>query len=385
MAVRRHDGRGARGGRGRRALPREGRRRQRRGRRDSRRQGSGSTMRSRLVVRRHRRPRRQLSRDVAELTHAAAGAAATGELTKRVLAELGDHAYPSSTTVAAVVAAHCADDSQRSALAAYLYLCRDLSLGSIGKVFGVDAAAARRLVERGTGTAPVTAGDECRGWALVAPRPGRTPAERQAASGHLSLCRKCRNKLRVHAMLEQRVAAAGSVAFGASVTAAVGRAFAGSHAVGSAAGALTGPIVALSTAAALTAGAGTVAITTHRGGSGSGSERTPAGTVRPHPGGPAGGLVNTTTDVHGTPAADPRTEPTDAPAVGPTAGPAPSVPGVTPVRKLLPLPALTAVPLPTASLPPLPLPRVSLSPVAVPTKLPTNVPLPLPSVTLPLP
>ena len=335
-------------------------------------------MRSLRAVRAHRRPGRVLSREVAELTHAAAGATAARELTKQVLVDLAAHPYPGSAAVASAVAGRCRDDAQRSALAAYLYLCRDQSTDELGTVFGVEPAAARRLVERGTGTAPVTAGDECRGLALVAPRPGRTIPERRAASGHLSLCRRCRNKLRAHAVLKQKVAAAGSVAFGASVTAAVGRAFAGSHVAGSAAGALTAPIVALSTAVALTAGAGTFALTTH----GDGGHRTPTGTDRPQQGAPAG--------VRTTPAAD--TQP--VPGGTPSSGPSRPAPGLPTDRKLLPLPELTTVPLPTTSLPALPLPSVSLSPPALPTILPTalptslpttSLPLPLPSVTLPLP
>ena len=327
-----------------------------------------------------RRPSRVLVREVEELTHAAAGAAAAPELTKHVLADLAPKPYPGSATVASAVAGRCSDDGQRSALAAYLYLCRDMSTDSLATVFAVDTPAARRLVERGTGTAPVTAAEECRGWALVAPRPGRTLPERRAASGHLSLCRRCRNKLRAHAVLEQRVAAAGSVAFGASVTAAVGRAFAGSHVAGSAAGALTAPIIALSTAVALTAGAGTFALTTH----GDGRHRVPGGTDRLHPDAPA--------SVRTTPAADTEPVPSTAPSGGPTRqAPPGSQPGLPTERKLLPLPELTTVPLPTVSLPALPLPQVDLSPpalptslaTALPTSLPTSLPLPLPSVTLP--
>jgi hypothetical protein len=334
-------------------------------------------VRCRPAIRAHRRPGWHLTREVAELTHAAAGAVAAAELSKRVLTDLAAHAHPSSTTVAAIVAAQCSDDGQRSALAAYLYLCRDLPPAALGTVFGIDPSAARRLVERGTGTAPVTGGDECRGWALVAPRPGRTTAERRAGSGHVSLCRRCRNKLRAHAVLEQRVAAAGSVAFGASVTAAVVRAFAGSHAVGSAAGALTAPIVALSTAAALTAGAGTFALTSR----GDGGHRSPAGTVQPRPGAPADGPAEPA-DADTTPAAVSHPLATSAPTGAPaTAKPAPSVPGLPTVRKLLPLPGSTSVPLPTVSLPALPLPTVSASPPVLPTTLP--LPGPLPTLKLP--
>jgi hypothetical protein len=333
-------------------------------------------MRSWRAIGTHRRTGRYTAREIAELTHAAVGAIAARELTKLVLADLAGQPSPSSATVARTVAAQCADDAKRSALAAYLYLCRDLSVDALATVFGVDSSAARRLVERGTGTAPVTGGDECRGWALVAPRAGRTSAERRAGSGHLSLCRRCRNKLRAHAVLEQRVAAAGSVAFGASVTAAIGRAFAGSHAAGSAAGALTGPIVALSTAAALTAGAGTFAVTRH----GDGDRRAPGGTVRPHPGTPA--------EVHPTPAAVSRPVPsTAAPAVADGARrPATSPPGRTPDRKLVPLPGVSAVPLPTVSLPARPLPVASISPPALPTSLPVPVPtLPVPTLPVPVP
>src|SRR4051812_15105753 len=221
-------------------------------------------------MRTHSRTSRRLGQEVAELTRAVTDPRAARDLARLVLNDLSDIAYPHHQRVAAAVAQRCQDDAQRSALAAYLHLCRDLSFDAVGDVFGVDAGAARRLVERGTGTAPVTAAEDCRGWALVAPRAGRTTAERHAASGHLSLCRRCRNKLRAHTVLEHRVAVAGTTTLGASLAAAVGRTFAG-HVATSAAGAVTGPLVALSTAAAVTAGIGGFAVATHTD-----SPRTPA-------------------------------------------------------------------------------------------------------------
>lgn len=313
-------------------------------------------------MRAHRRTVRRVALEVAELSRAVATGAAALELSRRVLADLAGKPYVGDAAIAAAVAHRCADDAQRRALAAYLHLCRDLSLDAVATVFEVDRAAARRLVERGTGTTPITAGDDCRGWGLVAPRPDRTSAERQAGTGHLALCRRCRNKLRAHASLEHRVAAAGTATFGASVTAAVGRAFAGGHVAGSAAGALTGPIVALSTAAALTAGAGAFAITAHHGDVGS-----PAGVLRQHGHAPAG--------VRGSTAPGPQPVSTTAPTAGPVRrAPSGPTPDLRPSRQL-PLTDLPAVPLPSVTAPALPLPTVSVSPL----------PLPLPSASLPVP
>lgn len=317
----------------------------------------------------HRRTRRRVAGEVADLSRAVTTGAAAIELSRYVLADLAGQPYPGDAAIAAAVARRCADDEQRRALAAYLHLCRDLSLDAVSSVFDVDRATARRLVERGTGSTPITAGDDCRGWGLVAPRPGRTSAERQAGAGHLALCRRCRNKLRAHATLEHRVAAVGSATFGASVTAAVGRAFAGGHLAGGAAGVLSGPIVALSTAAALTAGAGALAITAHHGDADS-----PAGVLRQHDRAPA--------EVRTTPVARPQSVVSSAPTAEPVGrAPADRTPDLQPGRQL-PLPGVTAVPLPTVSAPALPLPTVSVSPVPLPSAS-VVVPLPLPTLDVP--
>ncbi|HET6818514.1 MAG TPA: hypothetical protein VFH66_14900 [Mycobacteriales bacterium] len=320
-------------------------------------------------MRTRRRLGHRVLHDIDELTHAASDPAAARELARLVMRDLdGDHS-PTAREVVAAVVARCADDGQRSGLAAYLHLCRDVSFDSLANLFDVTPPAARRLVERGTGTAPVTAADECRGWALVAPRPGRTDPEVRAASGHLSLCRRCRYRLRAHAVLEQRVAAAGSTAFGASVTAAVGRAFAGSH-VASAAGAITGPVLALSTAAALTAGAGAFAVTTRDGGSqlprvSNVSHDGPA----PHGGGraPARSSRPASSDANPTATSVPATAPTPLPDAAPS--------------RLAPLPGTTLLKLPTLSTSPLPLPTVSISPLPLTTTSP--LPVPVPTLTLP--
>jgi hypothetical protein len=319
-----------------------------------------------------RRPTRWLTREIDELSRAATGPDDARALARGVRADLGDVAHPSSRRVAEAVAARCTSDAQRSTLAAYLHLCRALSLEAVGAVFGIDAAAARRLVERGSGTAPVTAADDCRGWALVVPRSGRTPVEHDAAAGHLALCRRCRNKLQAYTGLEQRVAVAGTTTLSASVIAAVGRAFAGGQVATSAAGALTGPVVALSTAAALTLAAGGFAIAMHQ----SGGTRTPA-ELRRHAPAPR--------PVDASPVAVSRQAPT----------PASTTPGAsTSVREPLPAPQRSQDPgLPGTSVLPLPLPSVSGTslPLPLPTEsapalpLPTVSPLPLPTLPSLLP
>jgi hypothetical protein len=321
-------------------------------------------------MRTHRAARRRIAQDVGELTRAVTDGHSARALAKLVLADVRAQQHPTARDVVAAVASRCSDDAQRSALAAYLHVCRDVSFVTLANLFDVSPAAARRLVERGTGTTPITTADDCRGWALVAPRPGRTASELRAASGHLSLCRRCRYRLRAHAVLEHRVAAAGSAAFGVSVTAAVARTLAGGNLGGAAAGAITGPVLALSTAAALTAGVGAFAVTTHHGG-----VTRPAVTNVSHDGpAPAGDP----------PAAEPSTP---APANrsegnGGAAAPSPSrtsVPGVTPSR-LAPLPGSDLFKPPQVSPPALPLPTVSVPPLPLPT---SSVPVGVPSLTLP--
>lgn len=324
-------------------------------------------MRSWSNVRAHRRAGRRLTHDVGELTRAVTDRAAARDLARAVLSDLGGRSWHSNADVIAAVADRCPDDAQRSGLAAYLHLCRDFSFESLAGVFGVTPTAARRLVERGTGAIPITAADGCRGWALVAPRPGRTQSELRAASGHLSLCRRCRYRLRAHAALEHRVAVAGTAAVGASVTAAVSRALAGGHVGSAAAGAITGPIVALSTAAALTAGVGAFAVTSHNGS----TSRPAVGHVRvneqrPAPERPSPSVV-----------ARLSTQPVAPHASAPATAPMPS--GVTPNR-LVPLPASSLLNLPTVSPPALPLPTVRVSPPAITT---SPLPIPLPSLSLP--
>ena len=319
-------------------------------------------------MRAHRRAGRRLAQELGELTRAVTDPAAARELARDVQRDLDGRSWHGSRDVIAAVAGKCSDDAQRSGLAAYLHLCRDYSFDALADVFAVPPAAARRLVERGTGAVPITAIDGCRGWALVAPRPGRTDAELRAASGHLSLCRRCRYRLRAHAALEHRVAAVGTAAFGASVTAAIGRAVAGSHVGSAAAGAITGPIVALSTAAALTAGVGAVAVTTHGGGA-----------SRPS-------LSNVRNDHHRAPA---RVEPPAGATTGPSAqrttpaGTAPSAvpaPGGGAPQQLLPGPVPTSSVLKLPNVPPPSLPNVRISPPAVTT---SPLPVPLPTLTLP--
>ena len=326
-------------------------------------------MKSVRTLRLQRRLGRRVVQDIGELTRAVTDPRAARDLAQLVTSDLGNAGHsPTAREVAAAVAARCIDDGRRSGLAAYLHLCRDVSFEALGEIFGVTPPAARRLVERGTGTAPVTAEDDCRGWALVAPRSGRTNPELEAASGHLSLCRRCRYRLRAHAVLEQRVAAAGSAAFGASVTAAVGRAFAAGHA-GAVAGAISGPIAALSAAAALTAGIGAFAVATHD----TGSDR-PLVTNVSHDGpAPAPGDHR---QARGSQPAN--TSGGTAATAPPSTAPAP-VPDIAPSR-LAPLPGATLLKLPQVSSPPLPLPSVSLSPLPLTT---SPLPVPVPTLTLP--
>ncbi|HET7529565.1 MAG TPA: hypothetical protein VFJ98_01250 [Mycobacteriales bacterium] len=335
-------------------------------------------MRAWPQVRRQRKARRRVGRDVGELTRAVADDRAARALARLALADLTLIEQPAPFDVASAVARRCDGDGQRALLAAYLHIVRDVSFDSLGHVLGVDPAAARRLVERGSGGAPVTTGQECRGWALVTPQPGRTAAERSAASGHLSLCRRCRNRLRAHAALERRVAVAGSATVGASVVAAIGRTLLGGHSASAAAGALTGPVAALSAAAALTTGVGAFAVSTHGGG----HDGRPASHVRQDRSRPVSPDATPAAVSHqiGRPPS-PTVRPPAAPVL-PTRAPV-TTPLPTTPRRLLP--TAPSLPLPTVSPPPLPLPTVTLSPLPAP--LPTvSLPVPLPTVSLlPLP
>ena len=328
-------------------------------------------MRTWRAVRAHRTARRRLAQDVGELTRAVTDPRAARNLAKLVLADVMARPHPTARDALVAVATRCDDDDQRSGLAAYLHVCRDISFDTLADVFAISPAAARRLVERGTGTTPITAADDCRGWALVAPRPGRTAPELRAASGHLSLCRRCRYRLRAHAVLEHRVAAAGSAAFGASVTAAVGRTLAGGHLAG-AAGVITGPIAALSTAAALTAGVGAFAVTTHHGG----AARPVVNNMNDQ--GPAPAATVAPKANHGSKAPAAHSGGADGGAGAPSTQQTPT-PGVAPSR-LAPLPGSNLLKLPQASPTAPPLPTVSVPPLPLPT---SPVPVPIPTLTLP--
>lgn len=319
---------------------------------------------------------RRVARAVEELVLSVTDRDGAKALVRTVIADLEATPYPSALDIATAVARRCVGGPQRSALAAYLHLVHDNSLNTVATVFAVDVAAARRLVERGSGSAPVTTGEECRGWVLVAPRQGRTAAERHAAAGHLALCRRCRNRTRAHATIEHRVAAAGSATFGVSVVAAIGRAFAGQSA-SAATGALSGPILTLSTAAALTAGVGAVTVGVHRGDASPPPAGRHAHQQQQRPAAPS---------LRSTPAAVSRDVPaaqhtTHARAQHVGSSPAPG-PGLLPTD----LPKAPAVhlplPLPTSTKVPLPLPTVSL-PAIPPVHPPVHLPVPTPTISLP--
>lgn len=283
-----------------------------------------------------------------------------------------DEAYDAA---AAREAARCRTDDERAELAAYLYLLPELSLERIAAVFGVDVARARRLVERGSGAAPITAGDDCRGWALVAPQPGRTAAERAAAQGHGSLCRSCRNRLRAHQVVERRVAKAGSATLGVGVIAAVVRTVAGGS------GALTSggvPVAVLSGALAVTAGTGALVATLHHGPAGRGDAVVPVVQVTSSVDGDSGAVLRRRSSASAAVTRSRRQRGTASVPVAGTSSPAssPSLPLPTTVPQL---PGRdTSVPLVGE----LPVPSVPVPSVPVPSVSPLTVPLPLPTMSL---
>lgn len=266
----------------------------------------------------------------------------------------------------------CTTEEARSELAAYLYLLPELSLDRIAGVFDVDVARARRLVERGSGPAPITSGDDCRGWALVAPQPGRNAAERVAATGHTSLCRGCRNRLRAHQLIERRVAKAGSATLGVGVVAAALRSIGGTS--GAISGGASLPIAMLSGALAITTGAGAL-VATHRHATTPLRSVVPAATVQSPTAAPAGGGSSTAATItHPHHASTSRTGSVDNPVSNPSQSTAPL-----PLPTQLPsLPGRnTPLPLPGTQLPKLPVPVPTLPSVST-----SPLPLPLPSVSL---
>ena len=60
---------------------------------------------------------------------------------------------------------------------------------------GAEVSELRAMAYAEAGPAASVTTRECRGWPLVARKDRLTPAERQAADGHLALCRQCRARL----------------------------------------------------------------------------------------------------------------------------------------------------------------------------------------------
>lgn len=226
-----------------------------------------------------------------------------------------------------------------------------------------EVASLRTLAYAEAGaTRPVAR--ECRGWPLAARRDRLTPQERDAANGHLMLCRSCRGRLseqretRDKLLIRGGAVSAVVVADIVSLSLPAGGAVAGggiaSVLLGKAGVAIVG-----ATALAVTGASTGVALSRHA------EHRMPSGTVRPAVSG---------TSQH-------PSQPRDAAgSTGQAATPATTASPGSPANKRAPVPPLPSV-TPTG-LPTLPGPLPLQVPTALPTALPTG-PLPSVGVTLP--
>ncbi len=232
------------------------------------------------------------------------------------------------------------------------------SLSEAAVLVGLDPEQVRACLPGArSATGLVDLPRRCRGWGLVSRR-GLTDAERQAGQDHLTLCRRCRERLAsLDRTRAQLLGGSAGLAGGLAVTAL--SATGGSTSIAAA----TGSVIGSKVAAGLVAAAGAIVLA-------------------------AGG----TAAVVQQPPHDAPVSPLPAdslerqPAVGPvcaTCSPRPS-----PTATLLPrlpsaVPTVPGLPVPTASLSAVPLPGVPLPGVPLPA-LPSALPLPsLPGLPLP--
>jgi hypothetical protein len=247
----------------------------------------------------------------------------------------------------------------------------------------------RALAYADAGTTPTpTPRHDCRGWPLAARRDRLTPPERDAANGHLMLCRPCRTRVNAQRSARDKLLVSGG-AVGAVVIADVvamslpaGGAFAGGGVAG----------LVMSKAGAAVVGAAAVAVTMTSAGvavarhapDGSAPVTVPqsphkSGQVSPAAAqGDAGGSPAVTAPPPPTGTSRPRSVTVSAPS---SAAPSVGVPAATapPVSVPVQLPSSLLTSLPS-SLPTLP----TLLPVLPTRSLPVTVsapPLPLPTVT----
>src|SRR4051812_37619539 len=238
-----------------------------------------------------------------------------------------------------------------------------------------EVSELRALAYAEAGPTAAVMARECRGWPLVARKDRLTPAERQAADGHLALCRQCRARLDEQRQNRDKMWVRGGGAVSAVVVADVvslslpaGGAFAGSGLAS----------VVLGKAGMAIVGAGAIAITATSAGVAvaRSAPSQPHGThvpsVGPRDPGGASGATTAPTSRSGNPRA----------TTGQSGGGAATS---TPTKKdpvtgkLLPSELPTAVPTISA---PVQLPTAL--PTALPTVLPTKLPVPL-ATKLPLP
>lgn len=239
--------------------------------------------------------------------------------------------------------------------------------GDVAELIGrssTDVAELRSLAYADVAPLPVRT-RECRGWPLVARRDRLTPAEREAATGHLSLCRQCRARLDEQRQTRDKIWVRGGavsavvVADVVSLSLPAGGAVAGSGAASVVLG-KAGMAIVGATALAVTATSAGIAVARTNPAH---PHRAPAPAVAPASGSSTGSATST----------DPGHTITGSQSGGATVS---TPPATAPAGRKAPGPTV----LPTAF--PSGVPTVSV-PVQLPTKIPTLPPLPTPSVSVP--
>lgn len=269
---------------------------------------------------------------------------------------------------------------------------------AVAALLGTTPGRVAELRAKGKGDAglPASSARRCRGWSLVAAREHVTGAEREAADGHLALCRTCRAHLAERDRTQERLLARGAavggvlvadvialtlplVGEGAGVLGGLGGlgVFGGLGGLGGAALGKLG--MAVIGAAAIAVG-GTAAVTAvvEQGG----QHPAPVVTHSGAPGVPAAGATGGT----GTVGTSPQTSSANGSSTG-TGTLSTTAPSTSGLLNLLPSTGLTAVlPQPTSLLG-IPLPSLSASALPLPLPSASLLPLPLPSTSslLPLP
>ena len=212
---------------------------------------------------------------------------------------------------------------------------------------------------------------ECRGWPLAARRDRLTPQERDAANGHLMLCRSCRVRLNEQRQTRDKLLIRGGAVSAVVVADIVSLSLpAGGAAAGSGLASVVmgkaGVAVVGATALAVTVTSAGIALTRHAPDHNAPSVNAPA----PRGGAGHGSNGSQPRDAAGSTGTDTTATPPPSTAPAKKNAPVTNVPAVTPTDvPALPVPLQLQLPtaLPTLSTPPLPLPSDGVSVPPLPT------------------